>query len=79
MSDQNPFAMRARKSKAERIAEQLRRFGATPETVAEMSEEGWLAAAALADVPPPSDTTKTMVIGCLSMTPMRGGITHAHS
>ena len=69
MSDeQNPFAMAARMAKAERIADVLRRFKATPEDVAEMSEEGWLLAAALADVPPPSDTTKAMVIGCLSMT-----------
>lgn len=72
---QNPFAMKARKPKAERIADVLRRTGTTPE---EMDEDDWLAAAALGDVPPPSDTTKTMVIGCLSMPPMRGGITHAH-
>lgn len=67
VDQQNPFAMAARKSKAEKIAEQLRRFGAAPADVAEMSEEGWLAAAALADVPAPSDTTKAMVIGALSM------------
>lgn len=71
MSD-NPFRLRACKIKAERIAESLRLFKATPEQVAEMGEEGWRAAAALAGVPwvdseDDHHTTKTMVIGCLSM------------
>ena len=68
----NPFRLRACKLKAERIAEWLERFEATPEQVAEMSEEGWRAAAALADVPwgqseDDHQTTKAMVIGALSM------------
>ena len=74
MSDeQNPFAMAARMAKAERIAAHLCWFHVTPEQAAEMSEEGWAAAAALADVrwvdsEDDHRTTKDMVIGCLSMT-----------
>jgi hypothetical protein len=76
--DQNPWAMAARKAKAEALAEVLRAFKATPEAVEAMDEEGWRAAAALADVrwgdsKDDHQTTKAMVIGALSMTPTARG------
>ncbi len=64
---QNPFAMAARTAKAEAMAGWLRQLQVTGEQVEQMSEEGWRSLAALANVTPPSDTTKAMVIGCLSM------------
>ncbi len=75
MSDndpQNPFAMAARKAKADAMVRWLRHYQVTGEQAEQMDEAGWLALAALANVPAPSDITKTMVIGCLSMAQTTG-------
>ena len=73
MSDeQNPFAMAKRKAKAEAMVRWLRHYQVTAEQAEAMDEAGWVALAALANVPPPSPTTKQMVIGALSMAPMTG-------
>lgn len=69
---QNPWAMAARKAKADAMVRWLRHYQVTGEQAEQMDEAGWLALAALANVPPPSDTTKTMVVGALSMPQMTG-------
>ena len=74
---QNPWAMRARKEKAEALARWLRYYQVTPAQAEEMGEDGWAALAALANVrwkdsADDHKTTKAMAIGCLLMTPMRG-------
>lgn len=77
VDQQNPFAMAARKAKAEAMVRWLRHYQVTGEQAEQMSEEGWLALAALANVrwtgsEDDHATTKAMVIGALSMPQMTG-------
>ncbi|HUS62508.1 MAG TPA: hypothetical protein VMY34_09950 [Acidimicrobiales bacterium] len=70
--EHNPFREAKRKAKAEAMVRWLRHYQVTAEQAEQMDEAGWVALAALANVPAPSPTTKAMVIGCLSMAPMTG-------
>ena len=62
---ENDFEERARAIKAQKLANLLESKGASAFAVANMDENGWNAATQIANVNPPSQTTKDLVIAIL--------------
>ena len=83
--DLNPFAMRARARRASLLADVLRRkwdemdddlyFAAgldLPDAAAALSDDAWQNAASEAGITVPSEITRNMVIGLLSVPSLQG-------